>query len=149
MIHIYKLFNDSKTYIGSTANPLTVRLAQHILSHHSYKFGNNSKFISSYDIIDEGSFEIELLETCPLEERFKREQHWMNLIPNINKNSAYTGIIGNQKSRESWAAYQREHYRLNRDAHLVRKNRYYQLNKSKIQNKYKIVKLFQSLPYSL
>jgi hypothetical protein len=147
MIHIYKLFNSSKTYIGSTGNPLSVRLAQHILSHHSYKSGNNTKCVSSYDIIEEGSFEIELLENCSLEERFKREQYWMDNINCINKNKCYTGIVGNQKTKESWCAYQREHYIKNREAHLARKNRYYQLNKSKIQNKYKIAKLFQSLPY--
>jgi hypothetical protein len=147
MIHIYKLFNSSKTYIGSTGNPLSVRLAQHILSHHSFKTGNNTKCVSSYDIIDEGSFEIELLETCNLEERFKREQYWMDSIPNINKNSAYTGIIGNQKTKESWAFYQRMHYIKNRADHIARKIRYYNQNKEKIKQKYNIVKLFQKLPF--
>jgi len=147
MIHIYKLFNSSKTYIGSTGNPLSVRLAQHILSHHSYKSGNNTKCVSSYDIIEEGSFEIELLETCSLEERYIREQYYIDNIKCINKNSAYTGIKGNQKTKESWSAYQKSYYHSNPIPHIARKIRYYQLNKSKIQNKYKIARLFQKLPY--
>jgi hypothetical protein len=147
MIHIYKLFNSSKTYIGSTGNPLSVRLAQHILSHHSYKSGNNTKCVSSYDIIEEGSFEIELLETCSFEERYIREQFYIDNIKCINKNSAYTGIVGDQKTKESWAFYQRQHYAKNREAHLARKTRYYNQNKEKIKQKYGIAKLFQKLPY--
>jgi hypothetical protein len=150
MAKIYKLSSlvNDKVYIGSTRNPLNVRLAQHILSHYAFQSGNNSKCISSFDVINSGEYKIELLEECDLEERFKREQYWIDNIKCINKNSAYTGIVGDQKSKESWRAYQRTHYALNRDAHLARKHRYYQLNKSKIQNKYKIVKYFQSLPYS-
>ena len=152
MINIYRLYsivNPSLVYIGSTSKNIQVRLSQHVIAWDSFKTGANDKKISSYDIIESGEYGIGLIETCSLEERFIREQYWIDNIKCVNKNSAYTGIKENQKTKESWAAYQREHYRLNRDAHLVRKNRYYQLNKSKIQNKYKIIKLFQSLPYSL
>jgi hypothetical protein len=118
-----------------------------VIAWDSFKTGLNDKRISSYDIIDSGEYGIDLIETCSLEERFKIEQHYIDNIKCINKNSAYTGIVGNQKTKESWAFYQRQHYAKNRDAHLARKNRYYQLNKSKIQNKYKIARLFQKLPY--
>lgn len=151
MINIYKLYsiaNPSLVYIGSTTKNIQVRLSQHVIAWDAYKTGLNPKRISSYEIIETEEYGIELIETCSSEERFKREQHWIDNIKCINKNSAYTGIEGNQKTKESWAFYQRQHYAKNREAHLIRKNRYYQLNKSKIQNKYKIAKLFQSLPYS-
>jgi hypothetical protein len=150
MINIYKLYsitNPSLIYIGSTAKNIQVRLSQHVIAWDSYKTGLNQKRISSYEIIETEEYGIELIETCSSEDRFKREQYWMDNIKCINKNSAYTGIEGNQKTKESWCAYQREHYIKNREAHLARKTRYYNQNKEKIRRKYDIVKLFQKLPY--
>ena len=151
MAKIYRLSSlvNDKVYIGSTCNPLNVRMAQHILSHWAFKSGNNSKCISSYDIIDTEEYKIELLEECSIEERFKIEQKWIDSIKCINKNKCYTGIIGNQKSKESWRQYQKAHYHANRDAHMARKTRYYNANKDKIQNKYKVKRLYQHLPFSL
>jgi hypothetical protein len=146
---IYKLSSlvNDKVYIGSTCNPLNVRMAQHILSHWAFKSGNNFKCISSFDVIDSEEYKIELLEECNIEERFKIEQKWIDTIKCINKNKCYTGIEGNQKDKASWAAYQRQHYALNRDAHMARKTRYYIANKDSIRNKYKVKKLFQQLPF--
>lgn len=151
MAKIYRLSSlvNDKVYIGSTCNPLNVRMAQHILSHWAFKSGNNSKCISSYDIIDTEEYKIELLEECSIEERFKMEQKWIDTIKCVNKNKCYTGIIGNQKSKESWRQYQKAHYHANRDAHMARKTRYYNANKDKIQNKYKVKRLYQHLPFSL
>jgi hypothetical protein len=151
MVKIYKLSSlvNDKVYIGSTCNPLNVRMAQHILSHWAFKSGNNSKCISSFDIIDSEEYKIELLEECSIEERFKIEQKWIDSSKCVNKNSAYTGITGNQKTKESWAAYQRAHYHANRQAHMARKIRYYNANKDKIRTKYKIKQLYRQLPFSL
>ena len=149
---IYKLYsitNPELIYIGSTGLDLHVRLAQHILSWDSFKRGLNTKRISSYQIIDSGDYGIEEIESCLVEERFIREQHYIDSIKCVNKNSAYTGITGNQKSKESWNYYQRMHYKINRDAHMARKTRYYNANKDKIQNKYKVKRLYQHLPFSL
>jgi hypothetical protein len=150
MAKIYKLYsiaNPSLIYIGSTTKNIQVRLSQHIIAWDSYKTGLNPKRISSYEIIETEEYGIELIETCNLEERYIREQYWIDNIKCINKNKCYTGIIGNQKTKESWCAYQREHYAKNREAHLARKIRYYNQNKEKIKQKYGIVKLFQKLPY--
>lgn len=149
MAKIYKLSSlvNDKIYIGSTCNPLNVRMAQHILSHWAFKSGNNSKCISSYDIIDSEEYKIELLEECSIKERFIREQNYISLTKCVNKNSAYSEF--NQKTKESWATYQRQHYALNRHAHLSRKLTYYYKNKDSIRNKYKIKKIFEELPFSL
>ena len=149
MTKIYKLSSlvNDKVYIGSTCNPLNVRMAQHILSHWAFKSGNNSKCISSYDIIDTEEYKIELLEECSIDERFIREQHYIDTNKCVNKNSAYSEY--NQKTKESWAAYQRAHYHANRQAHLSRKLSYYKSNREKIQKKYRAKKLFQSLAFSL
>jgi hypothetical protein len=148
---IYKLSSlvNDKVYIGSTCNPLNVRMAQHILSHWAFKSGNNSKCISSYDIIDMEEYKIQLIEECDIQNRFIREQYYIDTIKCINKNSAYTGIIGNQKTKESWNYYQRMHYALNRQDHLARKLSYYYKNKETIKNKRQIKKRFENLPFSL
>lgn len=149
MASVYKLYsivNPLLIYIGSTTKSLQVRLANHIIAWDSFKRGLNKSKLSSYEIIESGEYGIELLEECSIEERFIREQHYIDSSNCCNLNSAYTGIIGNQKTKESWAAYQRAHYALNRDAHLARKIRYNNNNKDSIKNKYKIKKLFQQLP---
>jgi hypothetical protein len=149
MAMIYKLYsivNPLLIYIGSTTKPLQVRLANHIIAWDSFKRGNKSK-LSSYEIINSGEYGIELLEECDKDNRYIREQYFIDLLPCCTKNSAYTGIIGNQKTKESWAAYQRQHYALNRDAHLARKKRYNNSMKDSIKNKYNIKKLFRQLPF--
>jgi hypothetical protein len=148
MAKIYKLSSlvNNKIYIGSTCNPLNVRMAQHILSHWAFKSGNNSKCISSFDIIDTEEYKIELLEECSIEEKFIREQYYIDTIKCINKNSAYTGIEGNQKTKESWNYYQKMHYKLNRDAHLARKLRYYNSIKQELKNRRRIARYFRELP---
>jgi len=151
MAKIYKLSSlvNDKVYIGSTCNPLNVRMAQHILSHWAFKSGNNSTRVSSYDIIDLEEYKIELLEECNIEERFKIEQKWIDTIKCINKNSAYTGIIGNQKTKESWNQYQKNYYHINSLPHRLRKLSYYYRNKDSIKNKRQIKKRFEELPFSL
>jgi len=149
MAKIYKLSSlvNDKVYIGSTCNPLNVRMAQHILSHWAFKSGNNSKCISSFDIIDTEEYKIELLEECSIEDRFIREQHYIDTIKCVNKNKSYSNF--NQKSKKSWATYQRDYYHANPIPHRLRKKAYYTSNKDSIKNKYKIRKLFQTLPFSL
>jgi len=146
---LYSIANPELIYIGSTGLDLQVRLAQHILIWDSFKRGLNTKRISSYQIIDSGEYGISELQVCSTEERFKVEQKWIDSIKCVNHNSAYTGIEGNQKTKESWRIYQRMHYKLNRDAHMARKLRYYNANKDKIKNKYRIKRLYQQLPFSL
>ena len=145
---VYKLYSITKPdliYIGSTGLNLQVRLAQHILSWDSFKRGLNTKKISSYEIIDSGEYGIEEIESCLLEEKFIREQHYIDTIKCVNINKSYSKY--NQKTKESWATYQRMHYALNRHAHLSRKLSYYKSNKDLIQKKYKAKKLFQLLPF--
>jgi hypothetical protein len=149
MCFIYKLYSlvdPSLVYIGSTTKHLQVRLSQHIISWDSFKTGLNDKKISSYKVIDSGEYGIELLEECGNEDRFIREQYFIDSYPCLNKNSAYTGIVGNQKDKISWAAYQREHYAKNKEAHLARKLRYYNNIKQGLKNRRRIARYFRELP---
>ena len=119
---IYKLYsitNPELIYIGSTGLDLQVRLAQHVISWDSFKRGLNTKRISSYQIIDSGEYGIAEIENCSVEERFIREQLHISLTKCINKNNAYSEF--NQKTKESWAAYQKKYYHSNPNPHLLRK----------------------------
>lgn len=146
---IYKLYSITTplVYIGSTGLDLQVRLAQHVICWDSFKRGLNTKRISSYEIIDTGEYVIELLEEVDMNDRFIREQNYISLTKCVNKNKSYSEF--NQKTKESWATYQRQHYALNRHAHLSRKLAYYYKNKDSIRNKYKIKRRFEELPFSL
>ena len=124
MAKIYKLYNSDLIYIGSTIKDLQVRLAQHIMCWDAHKSGLNPKRLSSYDIIDGGNYAIELLEECDVENRFTREQHYIDTIPCVNKYKAFS--LYNQKDKISWATYQRLHYAANKQAHADRKKRYYE-----------------------
>jgi hypothetical protein len=145
---VYKLYSITKPdliYIGSTGLNLQVRLAQHILSWDSFKRGLNTKRISSYEIIDSGEYGIEEIESCLLEEKFIREQHYIDTIKCVNKNSAYSEF--NQKSKESWKIYQKKYYHANPLPHQLRKLSYYYRNKETIKNKRQIKKRFEELPF--
>jgi len=144
---LYSITNPELIYIGSTGLDLQVRLAQHIISWDSFKRGLNTKRISSYQIIDSGEYGIEEIESCLDNERFIREQHYIDTIKCVNKNKCYLGIQGNQKTKESWNYFQRNYYHDNPNPHRLRKKAYYNKNKDSIKNKYKAKKLFQSLPF--
>jgi len=141
---IYSVINPELIYIGSTTTPLPVRLARHVLGHYQVKSGNTSRKVSSFDIIETGHYGIELIENCSIEERYKREQVNIELFSTCNKNRA----LGHVKSLSGLAAYQRQHYKNNKDAHIARKLRYYNANKGKIRNKYNMKKNFQQLPFN-
>jgi hypothetical protein len=149
MASIYRLYSVTHPeliYIGSTASPLPVRLARHVLGHYQFKCGKSTKKVSSFDIIETGQYGIELIEHCDIKERYKREQANIELFSTCNKNRACSEY--DLKTPSGWAAFQREHYKNNKDAHIARKLRYYNANKDKIRNKYNMKKNFQQLPFN-
>ena len=150
-INFYKIVNEGETmvYVGSTKKDLKVRLAEHIISHYNSKYKNKNP-LSSYYIIDSNYFKIDLIEEVDCisnKERLQKEQEYINQFSGINKNRAYSEF--NQKSKESWASYQRDHYSNHKDQHILRKKAYYKNNKHKILNKYKVKRLFQELPFNI
>ena len=77
--------NDS-VYIGSTKQNLSGRLGCHRRIRR-----DEWRECASRVIIDNGDYRIQVLEHYPCETRDQlcwREQYWLDLIPNINKNRA-------------------------------------------------------------
>ena len=97
---IYKIEDNTsdKLYIGSTTQDLKKRLKQ----HEFYK-----KY-SSYEIIENGDYIIAEIERCDSENRYYREQFWIDNTENcINKKRA---LITPEQRKE-----QKRKARLNED----------------------------------
>jgi len=91
---IYKITspNTEQVYIGSTTDSISYRLYGHGCQYISYRRGKNH-YCSSYEIIERGNAEIELIEEyiCNTKEELRiREQYWIENTPNnCNKRFAH------------------------------------------------------------
>ena len=77
-VYIYKIFNDTHSYIGSTKN-IKKRLAVHKTTSRQ-KYSCSSKII-----IESGSYEVEILEECNEINRKEKEQFYIDNIHCVNK----------------------------------------------------------------
>jgi hypothetical protein len=88
---IYKIVCNKTgvMYIGSTTKRLlSERLSQHKSAHKSFVEGKRQWKTSSFDIINNGDYHIELIELFPCsckDELIAREKYYILNIPNINK----------------------------------------------------------------
>jgi len=69
LVLIYKLYNENDCYIGSTKHPLHKRLSQHKSPHNR---------CCSKLIIEQGYYKMEQIDEVDAEERFKKEQDYIN-----------------------------------------------------------------------
>ena len=133
---IYKIECNAtgKVYIGSTCKKtLAERLSQHRSSYNSYLDGR-SRYMSSFEIIEEGDYTIILIELYPCDskdELFSRERFWTNQIVCINKikNQGLQIELGQQQ-------YSKQHnqiyYQANKTQILEKQKDFYKENKNKI-----------------
>ncbi len=86
---IYKLVCNitNKIYYGSTIQPLHKRLYEH-KSHYKKYLIDNKKYITSFEILKEGNFDIILVElvncSCKIELR-KKERYYIDNNECVNK----------------------------------------------------------------
>jgi len=78
---IYKLYNENDCYIGSTKHSLHKRLSQHKSPHNR---------CCSIFIIESGNYNIEKIDEVDAEERFKREQQFINELSTLNQHTCYS-----------------------------------------------------------
>jgi hypothetical protein len=93
---IYKLIDNTngKIYIGSTTQSLARRKTKHVTDSKNYGKIENGKVIkySSHSIIENGNFNIILLESFPCnnkDELRMREQEYIDKLDCINSQRAY------------------------------------------------------------
>ena len=86
---IYKIVCNvtGKVYIGSTIETLARRLAGHRTAYKTFKEGKSTN-VTAYQIIEQGNYDIVLIETCPCEskdELHKRERYFIESLDCVNK----------------------------------------------------------------
>ena len=103
---IYRIFNDNHSYVGSTVNMYN-RMAVH-------KCPTAKRPCCSKIIIEEGNYQVEILEECSDDKRLEREQYWFSQFPDlVNKNNTYNTKNWDKENAEfmkqwkkQWKKYQ-------------------------------------------
>ena len=116
---IYKIVCGDLTYIGSTCQPLSKRMANHRKCYKCWKNGKNN-YIYSFKLFDIGDPQIVLIEECKCdnkEQLLRRERHYIENMDCVNK-----AIPGGRHNE-------------NKDKIAERKAKWYLLNKEKILKK--------------
>ena len=79
-----------KIYVGSTIQSLSCRLTEHRSQYKKFKEGETvkKKYVTSFQIIEQGNYEIVLIEKFPCEsktELHRRERHFIENLQCVNK----------------------------------------------------------------
>jgi hypothetical protein len=158
---IYKIVCNvtGSVYIGSTIQSLSMRLAGHRKDYKSFKEGK-STYVTSYQIIEQGNYDIVLIENCPCEskdELHRRERHFIESLKCVNKQlptrtkkeyrldnkDAIKENSNRYRQNNKDAIKERTHqYQLdNRDMLIEKSKQYYQANKDDMNEKRKLRRL--------
>lgn len=69
---IYRIYNDTSNYIGSSTRSLTYRHTQHMGDYRKWKSGKDRYYISVFSIFEGGDYKKEILENVSGEFEDKR-----------------------------------------------------------------------------
>lgn len=134
---IYMIYDKDveKRYIGSTVDTLEKRLAFHVAHYKSHLKGKHN-YVSSFDIIKDGNYDIWLVEAFPCETKAQlvaRERYWSNQMACVNKckNQGLYNEMGNKN-------YHKHYYTENKDALTEQMKQYYNTHKEIITQKKKV-----------
>eukprot|EP00952_Eustigmatos_sp_NYUAD-ZCMA_P003117 13554-Eustigmatos_ZCMA.PRE.1 len=127
---IYKLECSvtGKVYVGSTTQKLAPRKDQHIQGFKMWKRGHK-KHMSSYEVVENGNFEIMLIEAFPCSSKKEleaRERHHIESMTCINRY-----IPG--RTQEEWNEANKDRIKqLNREYEKsAKRQEYLEVNKDK------------------
>ena len=138
--------NTGKIYVGSTTKELHERLSAHKTRYRKCIEKKDFCYITSFEIIKEGNYEILLLEECNVsskKELVERESHYIKTIECVNK------VIPNrtdeekmiykkmyrQENLEHVRKLDRQSYQRNRDKILEKSRKYREEHKEEIYAK--------------
>ncbi len=135
-IYAIRSAQTDDVYIGSTIQPLCVRMAGH-RAQYKYYLGEKGNYITSYKILQFEDAYIELIESFPCsckEELNKREGELIRDNNNcINKRIAGRTCKQYQQDNKDKISAQRQQYRQdNKDKISAQKQQYRQENKEKL-----------------
>jgi len=146
---IYKLIDNTNNnvYIGSTCNSLKDRLKGHRDKYNeNRKKDCKAKGNSSYDIIKNNNYKIELLEYFPCKSKQKllnKEREYIqntNCINILRPIITYQEMLDNDKqwkknNRDKVKIHGQNKYKKHRDKILESRKIYYEANKDKIKER--------------
>ena len=119
---IYKLFGSGLTYYGSTKATLGTRKSQHKCDYNNFLLGKK-RYITAYDIIEKGDFDIELVEdNIENEQLLTREGFYIKNNECVNKQ-----VAGRTK---------KEYYEDNEEKMKAYKSKWAKDNRERIKQKY-------------
>jgi hypothetical protein len=126
---IYKIWsnNTNMIYIGSTCKTKKERLDKHISNFNCYCRGSDQALMTSFYILDNDHFDIDIIELFPCEnekELIDRESHYIRK----NKDICVNKIIPNRSEKE----WKTENYKLNKELINAKNKQYWALNKDKM-----------------
>ena len=122
---------SGKQYIGSTCEPrLCMRLAKHKAAYTRY-LNTNKSYITSYEILKNGNYYIELIESCNCKSRdelHKIEGKYIREMECVNKNIPGRNDEEKIESKRNW-------YENNR-VKILESKRIYDKNNKERKSKY-------------
>ena len=129
---IYRIVCNAsgKQYIGSTTQPLSKRLSKHKADFMKWKNGKH-RYMKSFDIVENGDYEIVLIEDYPCKsknELERRERYYIETMECVNRNRP-------AQTREERLEHMKQYYEENKDKINEQMKQYYRENKEKINEK--------------
>lgn len=123
---IYKIICNTTNciYVGSTVSKLNIRLSRHKSDYNRLKNGLTLSYYTSFEILKNNNYEIELIENYPCnskKELLQREGYYIRKLNCVNK------VIPNRsrKEREGQISYKIKN--------KIRKKKWAEKNKDKIK----------------
>lgn len=144
MFNVYKLTcNKTKQdYYGSTELTVERRLGIHESHYKSYLEGNYNYYCSSFEIIKNNDYKIELLEECDDEPHMcDREDYYIISFPCVNIRRGRVPGRTNKEWRETFKEeikeYEKQRYEANKEKILENRKEYRETFKEEISEKRK------------
>lgn len=111
-------------YVGSTIQPLSKRLSNHVVKHNRWKNGKTSERITSSIVLENDNFHIILIEpySCSSKRELEqRERYWIEKLECVNKTIPY------RTNEELKAFYKDYHqrYRIEHNDEIKERERLY------------------------
>ena len=138
-IYTIRSRNSDKVYVGSTCNELRKRIYEH-KKDYRYWVNGKPKYVSSFEVLNDGNCYIELFEKCPCNSKAelkRREGEVMRSIECVNKVIAgRTRKEYEEEHKEQKKKYYKERYQKNKEEYNKKQKEWRENNKKKIKEYY-------------
>jgi len=140
---IYKITcnNTNKFYIGSTSNKLNNRITQHKIQHKYYLNGKNKNYISSFEILKENNYIVEIIEQFNYNSKVELLNKERMLIYTNKDNGLCVNIVGRNGTKEQTNKNEKK----NEAKNVTIENIIEAFDSTKFYNKIEFMEIFNTL----